>query len=745
MRSAFSISRVAAVVLIACACQARAQQPQGPGLPQPRLTALSPAGAQAGTSVEVTLIGTDLDLPQRLLFNHSGIEAEVISGPQSSKPIRPAQGNQPALIDAKFKVTVGADVPVGSYDVRFVSKAGVSNPRAFVVGDLPESVEKEPNNDVAEAQAVPLDSSVHGTIAAPTDVDYFRFPGRKGQRVVISCLTSSIDSKLQAQVEIFDTAGKRLATNHSYHDNDALCDCALPDDGDYLVRVCSFTYLQGGLEYFYRLTISTAPWIDAVYPPIVEPGKEATLTVYGRNLPEGEADPTAIVDGRPLEKVTVTVKAPEGPARQRLAYRGHVPPLSGVMDGFEYRLRNKVGSSNPFLLTFAQAPVVLDRGENDTPEAAQTVEVPCEIAGRIEKKRDRDWYRFQAKKGQVLSIELYGDRIGSPLDLYAVVRTASAKGGALMELDDNNEQVPNQFYTRGNDPPRYQFKAPADGTYLLQVSSREADVEAGPRQLYRVRITTETPDFRVVLMPSAVNAPDACIVRRGATNFFTAFVTRIDGFNGPIHLSAHGLPDGVSCPEQTIPAGQRQGVLVLSAAEDAPLGAAAFRVKARATIDGEDIEREARSATITWPLPQNQQAPTVSRLDASLVLAVAEEGPFTLATTQTTATARPGEKITVPLKLTRNWSDFKAPVQVTILGLSNNPQQPVALTIAADKTEANAVVDVRPNLQPGTYTVLFRGQAQYQRSTGPGGKQKQNVTVVLPSSPLVLTVVKAGK
>lgn len=721
-----------------------AQQPAGPGLPQPRLLVASPAGGQAGTTAEVTLLGNDLDDPQKLLFDHPGIRAEPAADP--TKQVRPPQGGQPPLTAAKFKVTIAADVPPGSYDVRFAGKAGVSNPRAFVVGDLPEAIEKEPNNDVAEAQEISLDSTVHGAVTTPTDVDYFRFAAKKGQRVVVSCLTSSIDSKLHAQVELYDRAGARLGANRNYRDNDALFDCTLPADGDYLIRVCSFAYLQGNLDSFYRLTVSTAPWIDAVFPPVVEPGKSATLTVYGRNLPGGRPDPAAVVDGRALESTTVTVEAPgDEAALQRLDFRGHVGAVSGALDGFEYRLRNKAGTSNPFLLTFAQAPVVSDNGDNDTPEKAQEVTVPCEIAGRFEKKRDRDWYRFRAKKGEVLSIEVYGDRLGSPLDLYAVLKSAGPKSSTMVELDDSNEPVANQFYARGADPPRYAFKAPADGDYLLQVSSREADVEAGPRHLYRVRITPEKPDFRLVLMPASTNAPDACIVRRGATQFFTALVTRLDGFNGEITLTAEGLPEGVRCPPQRIAAGQRQGVLVLSAADEAPLWVGEIRVKGTAVIDDRRVEREARAATITWPLPQNQNLPAVSRLNRSLVLAVTEQGPFALTTTLATATARPGEKVTVPLKLVRHWPDFKAPVQVTVIGLPGNPQQQPTVTIAADKTSADAVVDVRRSVPPGVYTIVFRGQAQLAYAKDPAGKKKTTITVVLPSPPVILTVVAAKK
>jgi hypothetical protein len=740
---------IAALLLTALAAgRAPAQRPPGPGLPQPRLLVVSPAGAQAGTAVEMTLTGNDLDDGQKLLFNHLGIKAEPFAEPQPSKPSKPAkprQGGQPPVVTAKFKVTVPAGVPVGTYDVRFVSKAGVSNPRAFVVGDLPEATEKEPNNDVDQAQKIELNSTVHGAITAPTDVDYYAFAGKKGQRVVVSCLASSIDSKLHAAVELYDRAGALLAASHNYRDTDALLDCTLAGDGDYFVRVYSFAYLQGTDEHFYRLTVSTGPWIDAVFPPVVEPGKATPVTVYGRNLPGGQLDPSAVVDGRVLEKLTVTVTAPAGDAAlQRLAYRGHVSPVAGAMDGFEYRVRNKVGTSNPFLLTFARAPVVLDNGDNDTPDRAQPVPVPCEIAGRVEKRRDRDWYSFSAKKGEVLGIDIYGDRIGSPLDLYAVLKSAGPKGPTIVELDDNNEPVVNQFFTRGVDPPHYQFRPPADGTYLLQVSSRDAANDAGPRQLYRVRIAPERPDFRLVLMPSSVNAPDACIVRRGATEFYTALVTRLDGFNGEIALTAEGLPQGVSCPPQTIAAGQRQGVLVLSAAEGAPLWDGEIRVKGTATINGKKVEREARPATITWPLPQNQQGPTVSRLDGSLVLAVVEQGPFTLTTTKTEATVKQGDKVTVPLKLVRHWPDFKAPVQVTVLGLpgQGNQRQPPALTIAADKTEGNVVVSVRSNVPPGVYTIVFRGQAQFAYSKDSGGKQKRNVTVQLPSPPLTLTVVK---
>src|SRR5262249_7612139 len=162
-----------------------AAQQQQPGLPQPRLESVNPLGARVGTAVELSLAGADLDEADALIFSHPGIKAEVIKpeppkvDPKDPKKEPPPPPKGP-LPPNKFKVTVAPDVPAGFYDVRAVNKYGVSNPRVFTVGDLAESLEKEPNNDVEQAQRLELNSTVNGSIAAPTDVDYYVFAAKKG-------------------------------------------------------------------------------------------------------------------------------------------------------------------------------------------------------------------------------------------------------------------------------------------------------------------------------------------------------------------------------------------------------------------------------------------------------------------------------------------------------------------------------------------------------------------------------------
>src|SRR5262249_19274425 len=144
---------------------------------------LTPPGGKAGSTIEVTISGADVEEPLGLLFSHPGLKAELVVPteppmpmpmpmPEATKKRRPAMGT-PGV--TRFRVTIPADVPVGIHDLRLVGRWGVSTPRAFVVSDQTEVLEKEPNNDVSQTQRIELNTIVNGVISAPTDVDYYSF------------------------------------------------------------------------------------------------------------------------------------------------------------------------------------------------------------------------------------------------------------------------------------------------------------------------------------------------------------------------------------------------------------------------------------------------------------------------------------------------------------------------------------------------------------------------------------------
>src|SRR5205807_2050444 len=144
-----------------------------------RFDRLKPLGAAAGSTVEVEVAGRDIEDVNTLRFDHLGLKAELL------KP-------------NCFKITIAADVPEGTYDVRLVGRFGISNPRLFTVSHgLQDIEEKEPNNSPAEAQRIEINSASYGT-SDGNGQDVFRFVARQGQRITVECQAGKLDSEMDA-------------------------------------------------------------------------------------------------------------------------------------------------------------------------------------------------------------------------------------------------------------------------------------------------------------------------------------------------------------------------------------------------------------------------------------------------------------------------------------------------------------------------------------------------------------------
>jgi hypothetical protein len=748
---AFAALSVALAIAAALPNLGRGQPQAGDQLPHLRLVNVMPCGGKVGSTFLVTIQASDAEEPQSLSFSHPGIKAELVveKEPKADEPKKDDAKKDPKKQEQKkqpkqqakpiqFHVTVAGDVPVGSYDVRLVGKYGISNARTFVVGDLAEVQEKEPNNDVEQAQRIDLNSTVNGVILQPTDVDYYVFKASKGQRVLVECRCASIDSRLTPDLKILDRQGREIAARHAAPLRDALLDFTAAEDGDYTVRLSQFAYQMGGQDAFYRLSVTTGPWIDAVFPPMIEPGKPAQVTVYGRNLPGGQLDEKTLLGGRTLEKLIVTVTAPAG-AAQQIDFSGRTDPLIATQDGFEYRIKNGPFSSNGVLLTYARAPVILEQEPNDTPETAQEVAVPCEIAGRINKNKDRDWYVFSAKKGDTFMIDLISNRLGADTDLFMTIRNATGKDAVNMaQLDDNADSLhPIQLQTSSRDPAPYRFVAPADGKYQILVGSHLSTTVADLQQYYRLRIAPETPDFRLFVMPSDTFRPDSCQLGAGGNQELVVFILRQDGFQGEIELTATGLPPGVTCKNVVVGAGMRHGSLVVTAAADASPWTGTIQVRGSAIIRGAAVERDARPASITWQVQPQSGIPTITRLERSLVLAVRGKAPYGLTCGMDRAVVVHGGKVSIPMKLTRHWPEFKS--QLSIMPIPNElpPGMSYApLNFPPGKDEQTLNLNVPANVAPGKYTVVFQSFAPI-----PVGPKNKAVNVVQCSSAVLLVVI----
>jgi hypothetical protein len=721
---------------------AHAQLANGNQWPVPRLSFLAPLGGKPGTTVEVTFGGVDCEQPESLWFSHPGIKGTpVIPEPPKVDPkadpkkeMKKDKKDPPAF--SKFNVTIDKAVPAGHYDVRLVNSRGISNPRVFVIGEHEEVLEKEPNNEPEQAQKITVGQTINGTISAPTDVDYFEIAAKAGQRILFHAATASVDSKLYPEMRIFDAAGHQIAYSRPLPYQDGLLDFTAPADATYWLRLNQFTYTAGGTDFFYRLNVGSGPWIDAIHPPVVPAGKATPVTVYGRNLPGGVKDPTAVVDGVVLEKVNVTVNAPADP--QKLDFFGNITPWQASLNGFEYRL----GASNPKFLEFSQAPIILENDDNDTPDKAQKVTVPCEIAGRIDKLRDRDWYSFDAKKGDVLVIDAASARLGAPTDLYFKLVNPANKQAMIVLQDDTLETVtPRAFYTASRDPAPYRFVVPADGIYQLQVGSHVGDIAFGPHHNYRLRIAPESHDFRLIVMPPEDFRSDAFVIGKSGQQYLNVYAIRQDGFKGDIEIAVEGLPKGLAAAPQIVGGADKHAMLVIHAGEDAPEKyEGPIRVTGTATIAGKKVTHDARPASVTWGIqsPQNN-SPAITRLDRSVMIAVRGKAPLNVTATKDKVLVMVGDKIDIPLKMIRHDPEFKGNFQVTPvqtelpLGVNFG-----AVTFAPGKDEQTLTLTTQVNAPMGRHSIVVRGFATI---VPPGAAKGKTVNTILPVSPIELTVV----
>lgn len=717
-------------------------------MPQTRLLSVSPAGAKVGSSVEVLFAGTDLEGLEKMIFSHPGIKAEPVfeevkkEDPKKADPKKsdkaPAPPAAPKLI--KFKVTVAADTPLGIHDVRISGKAGISNSRAFQITDLNEINEKESNNDIPEAQKIEINSVVNGVISAPTDVDFFSVRGKKGQRILASCLASSLDSKCNPLVEIFDSEDRLLSSSKNYDANNALADFTVPNDGDYIIRVCQFTYNTGSAEHFYRLMVGTFPWIDAVFPNAVVSGQSVPATYYGRNLPGGVLDSTQKTDGVVLEKASAPLACPTSGALSYSKYTTKISPQMLWNKAFETQLKNTSGSSNAVLATVSDVPVVLEKDDNDSIAKAQKVPVPSLICGKIEKRGDKDWFSFSAKKSEKVLIKLSGESLGSQADLFFRVVGKDGKS-AVTELDDKQDPLNIKLGSNTTDPGSYLFNVPEDGDYSVLVGSRQSSNLFGARHHYQLRLAPPTEDFTLVVMPSSNFRPDVLTIPKGGMNYLSVFAFREEGFKGDIVVSAEGLPAGTKAEPLTINESLNRASLVIVGEENAAESISIPKITGTSTVNGKKITREAIPVSIVWPMVANQNIVAISRVDRGIVAEVRDKNFLTMKATIDKNKIVQGDKGTIKVVIVKRDPEMKAPISIEPVDLpANFVNNNKAISIAPAANDGTIPVTVPATQNPGVYSIVLRGQTNLGFPKDAAGKQKAAVNFVSVISPLELTV-----
>ena len=243
---------------------------------RPELTRLFPPGGQAGTVVDVEATGK---FPVWPIQAWSDTDSIHWSFEESS---------------GKLKATIDANAKPGLHWLRMYHPNGATSVRPFLVNDMPEQIEVEPNDRFAEANAVPaLPFCFQGVLGKRGDVDMVSVMLTAGQKLVATVdawqlLRSPIDASLQ----LLDANGFVIAENLDRFGLDPSLEFQAPRDGKYFVRVFGFPAAPdstiafgGGVDWIYRLRLQSG--VDPLPVPSQLSPFHMEITV--RSLEPGQA------------------------------------------------------------------------------------------------------------------------------------------------------------------------------------------------------------------------------------------------------------------------------------------------------------------------------------------------------------------------------------------------------------------------------------------------------------------------
>ncbi|HVX63445.1 MAG TPA: PPC domain-containing protein [Pirellulales bacterium] len=300
----------------------------------------------------------------------------------------------------------------------------------FVIGNLPEVLQREPNEAAAEAMPLEWPLTVNARIDAPDDADWFRVRLAEKESIVLETTAQRyLRSPVDTLVELYDGEGKKLAENddgfpldyvsmHDYRVSDSRLSFTAPAAGDYLIRVSDQSG-GGGKRAVYRLSVKRQePDFELyLYPdgvPVWGPGATAALLVKVVRFDQMDGDIAISLDGLPpgwTSSQAVSRSRGSTPPQDPLPYvfltltapahaqPGDLAPLR-VVGRAEVNGRTLERTARPltwyytsdtgfFRLTpTARAAVTLPQGPSlravsgeFSAKVGQTVNIPVEIAG----------------------------------------------------------------------------------------------------------------------------------------------------------------------------------------------------------------------------------------------------------------------------------------------------------------------------------------------------------------------------
>jgi len=385
-------------LLVASAAPAADLHPTGNRTTPPTLNSVSPQGIARGTTAEVTVEGLNLARSSAIYFSEPGVTGRILRVKElpDLPDIRLGSNGTPSTVDVgplpprnqvTVEVEVAPDAEIGPVSFRLLTPLGTSPEGRFLVepyyGEAPD---REPNDTPDQAFETFLPAILVGAISRPGDVDYYKIQVQAGQQISFYNGAMLIGSSLQPVVTILD-ADLNVVREFGAHGGveQVMFAHRFERPGAYYIRVEDYQR-SGRAGNIYRIIAGEFPLALGAYPLGLRRNGAGEVTLRGDHL-----TPKLKLDAKP---------SPD--SEDTLAVRPE-------------------HSFSPVRLALGSDPEIDSQGG--------PIQVPVTVNGRIAAPGAENRYRFSARKGERLVLEVNAQRLGSSLDSFLEV--LDAKGNPI--------------------------------------------------------------------------------------------------------------------------------------------------------------------------------------------------------------------------------------------------------------------------------------------------------------------------
>lgn len=629
--------------------------------------------AQRGEEVEIEFLGANLSECREIVFYQPGLQCRKI------EPID----------DYSLGATISAEpeCAIGSHPFRLLGAHGFSELQTLRVGPFPVIMEQDRPSRETAIELSNRNQSLCGTLE---DGDYDRYVVelKRGQQFSAEVEAMRLGGPLlDAVLQVTAPSGELIAASDDGYlfRQDPAISFTANEPGAYTIEVHESTY-GGSQDSHYVLHLGEFPLAGVAFPA----GGQIGRSLQVEFLPQyGTLGQTLV------QNVTV--------------------------DDANFRLfasRGNVLSPTPTPFRVSSFPNVFEPQDSSGSIHTETPSVrpfrpPVAFNGLLEADGDVDQFGLLAEAGEQWQLEVFADRIGSPVD--SVLSIVDSSGRLVMRNDDWDSH-----------DSRLEFHVPESDVYQVRIEDK---LQAGsPTAVYRIEVTALEPELVAFLpRPERTSQRNQTVsVPQGNRALTRIGVRRARTGDSEVQLRFVNLPQGVHASPVFVPKEDFWALAVLEAEPKADIAGALVTVvpscvDGKTTIQGEFVQVV---DLIAESADRLYQAAKVKRL----AVAVAEAMPFQIELQQPPNRLAVGGTLNLTVRVVRS-EGFTAPVRIEFPYLPDGCVGPPHVTVAGDETEASYPISATQSIQLGEFSLVATGKVDLVgRASSPAAGDGQSQT-----------------